>query len=188
MKRLTPAALGAMSRCPKRLAQRSAARGRPRTRARERGGPEKCRASTIYAHDRVPGKPPDDRRDSNTWPGCGPTWRASHNSRADRKGESAKKFLLRDHAPPQLRLRWGVVAKMWFAGGALAGPGHAVLWPRRLGDAWPAAWQPASAAPDAGTRDPDNNAGSNAAACSGAHSLCADKPADVVADSGSRLA
>jgi hypothetical protein len=157
-------------------------RGRPGIHACERGGPEKCRASAICAHDQAPGKPPDDRRDSNTWPGCGPTWGASHDIPADRRWEPVTKFLLRDHAQPQLRDLSGVAAKKRRAAGAPVGPRRAGLWRHRPRVAWLAAWRPASAARGTGTRGLGSNAGSNALAYTGAHTPCAGTDADADAD------
>jgi hypothetical protein len=97
------------SRWPEHMACCGDGRGRPGIHACERGGPEKCRASAICAHDQAPGKPPDDRRDSNTWPGCGPTWGASHDIPADRRWEPVTKFLL--PAPHEAQAH-GVLAVM----------------------------------------------------------------------------
>ena len=94
--------------------------------------------------------------------------------------------MLRDHAPPQLRDLSGIAAKKGHAAGAPVGPRHAGLWRHRPGVVWPAAWQPASAARAAGTRGLGSNAGSNALACTCAHSPCAGTAAD--ADTDGRLA
>ena len=93
---------------------------------------------------------------------------------------SRKRFLLRDHAPLQLQLYSAAAAKMRGADGARVGPRRAGLWRHRPDAVWPAAGPPASAGPGAGIRDPGSNAGSNAAACTCAHSLCAGRSAPVV--------
>ena len=114
-------------------------------------------------------------------PGCGPTSRAVHGTPAGRTRESAKKFLLRDHAPPQPP---AFCSGLWRRLGALAartfGLRRAGLWPRRPGVVWPAAAPPASGGPAAGIRDPGSNAGSNAAAGTCVHSLCAGRSAAAV--------
>src|SRR5580692_8427440 len=115
------------SRGPKRVADCTAGRGRSGTQVRAPDGLGKCRVLTICAHDRAPGEPPDGRTDSNTWPGCEPTWGAPHSTPADDRKDSAKKFLLRDHAPPQLRASAAVVAKWRRADGAPVAPGRAEL-------------------------------------------------------------
>ncbi len=176
----------AMSRWRCRLALGHAARGRPGTPGRAHDGPGKCRGTATCAHDPVPDPPPDDSSGSNTLPGCDPTSGALHSTPAGRTKESEIKFLLRDHAPPQLRVLSGVVAKKWHAGGAPVAPRRARLWWPRPGAVWPAAWPPASAGPIAGIRGLGSNAGSNAAVCTCAHSPCAGTSA--VADAGGRLA
>jgi len=169
-----------------RVALGHAGRGRPGTPARGRGGPGMCRAATTCVHDPAPGQPPDDSPGSNTLPGCGQTSGAIHSTPAGRTKESETKCLLRDHAPPQLRVFSGVVAKKRHAGGVLVAPRRAGLWWPHPGAVWPAVWPPASAGPGAGIRRLDSNAGSSTAACTCAHSLCASTSA--VADAGGRLA
>jgi len=160
-----------------------AARGRSGSPVCVRGGLATCRAAATCVRDRVPGEPPDGRRGSSSVPGCGPPSQVVQSTRAGRTEESAKKFLLRDHAPAQLRASSVVAAGRRRADGAHVAPWHAGLWPRRPGAAWPAAAPPASGGPDAGIRGPGSNAGSNAAAGSGGHSLCAGRSAAaVVAD------
>ena len=69
-----------------------AARGRPGTPARVRGGLGKCRGSATCVHDPAPGERPDGRRGSSSVPGCGPTSEAVHGTPAGRTRESAKKI------------------------------------------------------------------------------------------------
>jgi hypothetical protein len=167
-----------------------AARGRPGSPGRVRGGLGTCRAATTCVRDRAPGEAPAGRRGSSSVPGCGPTSQVVHGTRAGRTKESAKKILLRDHAPAQLRASSLVAARRRHAGGAHVVPWHAGLWPHRPGAAWPAAAPPASAGPNAGIQGPGSNAGSKPAAGSGGHSLCAGRSATaVVADwhDGGRL-
>jgi hypothetical protein len=166
-----------------REAQCGAARARPGTRGRVRGGLGTCHAAATCVRDRVLGEPPDGRRGSSSRLGCGPTSQALDGIPAGRTKASAKKCLLRDHAPLQLLAFAVVAAQRGRADGAPIGPGHAGIGPPRPGGVWPAAAPPASAAPDAGIRGPGSNAGSNAAAGSGGHSLCAGTAAAaVVAD------
>jgi hypothetical protein len=87
---VTLAAPGAASRWQNRVVRGSAGRGQPDTRARERGGPEKCRAAATCAHDRAPGERPGGRPDSSSAPGCGPPWGAVHGTPAGRTEESEK--------------------------------------------------------------------------------------------------
>ena len=118
-------------------------------------------------------------------PGCGPTSEPAHGTPAGRTSELAKKFLLRDHAPPQSQAASALVAKKGCADGARVRPRHAVIWRPRPGAAWPAASPPANAAPTAGIRDLGSNADSNAAAGTCVHSLCAGRRASVVVGNGS---
>ena len=91
--------------------------------------------------------------------------------------------MLRDHAPPQLRVALVFAAQGWRADGAPAGPGRAGLLRLHPGAVWPAAWPPASGGPPAGIGGPGSNAGSNAAAGTFVRNLCAGKFASaVVAD------
>src|SRR5277367_464355 len=166
-----------------RVTYRTAASERPGTRLRGRGGPEMCRAAATCVRDPAPGEGPDDRRDSSSVPGCGPTSAALHGTRAGRTKELETKFLLRDHAPPQSGASSMVAATMGRADGATVGLGHVGLWPCRLGGVWLVAAPLASAAPGAGIRRLGSSAGSNAAAGTCVHSPCAGKAAAaLVAD------
>src|SRR5947209_19660844 len=73
-----------------------------------------------------------------------------------------------------------LAARRGHVDGAHAAPQRVGLWRSPLGVAAPAAAPPASAGPAAGIRGPDSNAGSNAAAGSGARSLCAGRAAAAV--------
>ena len=158
----------------------SAALGRPGTPAHVPAGLEKCHGIATCVRDRAPCQRPHGRRSSSSAPGCGPTSQPIHGTLAGRTGESAKKFLLRDHAPPQRPAALVLVAKRWRADGARVRPRHAVIWRPRPGAAWPAASPPATAAPTAGIRDLGSNADSNAAAGTCVHSLCAGRRASAV--------
>jgi hypothetical protein len=124
------------------------------------------------------------RRPRNV-PRCGPTSQPAHGTPAGRTGELAKKFLLRDHAPPQSQAASALVAKKGCADGVGVRPRHAVIWRPRPGAAWPAASPPANAAPTAGIRDLGSNADSNAEVGTCVHSLCAGRLASAVVGNGS---
>lgn len=163
----------------------SAARGRPDTPARVPAGLGKCHATATCVHDHALGEPPHGRPRSSSVPGCGPTSKPAHGTLAGCTWESAKKFLLRDHAPPQPQGTSALVVKMWRADGAHVQPRHAELWRHHPDAAWPAASPPASAGPDAGIRDLGSNAGLNAAAGTCVRSLCAGRRASAVVGIGS---
>jgi hypothetical protein len=166
-----------------RVTYRTAASERPGTRVRGRGGPEMCCAAATCVRDPAPGEGPDDRRDSNSVPGCGPTSAALHGIRAGRTKELETKFLLRDHAPPQSGASSMVAATTRCGDDAPVGLGHVGLWPFRLGGVWLVAAPLASAGPGTGIRRLGSSAGSNAAAGTCVHSPCADKAAHaLVAD------
>ena len=162
-----------------RVAVGTAARGRQRTPARVRGGLGKCLASATCARDPAPCEPPGRRRGRRSMPACQPTSEAVHSTPAGRTRVAATKFLLRDHAPPQLRGSSVLAAKMGHADGAHAAPRRAGFWPHRPGVVAPAAAPPASAGPAAGIRGLGSNAGSNAVAGTCARNLCASKSATV---------
>jgi hypothetical protein len=116
-------------------------------------------------------------------PAGDPTSRAVHGTLGGGTRAVATKFLLRDHAPPQPRRSSVLAAKMGRGDGAHVAPRRAGFWPHRADAAWPVAAPPTSAGPGAGIRRPGSNAGSNAAAGTGGHSLCAGTAAAaVVAD------
>jgi hypothetical protein len=163
-----------------RVAVRTAACVRPGTPARVRGGLGKCHGIATCVHDRAPCQRPDGKRGNSSAPDCDPTSGVVHGTPAGRTGESAKKFLLRDHAPPQRPAALVLVAKRWRADGAHVRPRRAGLWPPRPGVARPAAAPPANASPTAGIRDPGSNAGSNAVVGTCVHSLCAGRRASAV--------
>src|SRR4029077_11366030 len=95
---------------------------------------------------------------------------------------TAKLFLLRDHALPQVSLSVQVVAQTWHAVGAHVAPRRAELWLRRSAVAGPGAGPPSRDGAVAGIRDPGSNAGSSVAAGIGGHSLGASRAAvEVVA-------
>jgi hypothetical protein len=177
---VTAAAVALTSRCRCRVALRGAARGRPGTPAAVRRGPGKYRGTATCVRDPAPGEGPDGRRGSSRMPGCGPTSAAVHGTPAGRTAETAKNFLLRDHAPPQLEGPWELGAKRWHADGAHVEPGHAGFWPPRSDAVWPAAAPPASAAAGAGIRTPGSNAGLGVAVDTCVRSLCAGKSASAV--------
>jgi hypothetical protein len=188
--RIPAAAVQGACRRRRRVAGLRAGRGRPGTRARGHGGPATCRAAATCVHDRSLDERPDDSRGRSNAPGCGRPWGAVHSTRAGRTLVAAKKILLRDHAPTQLQECPGDGVKRSDVHGAHVPRRHAGLWPPRRDVVGPDAWRPASGEPRAGIGDPDSNAGSNAAAGSGGHSLCAGRSAAaVVADSynGGRL-
>jgi len=168
-----------------RVAGCTAARGRPGTPARGRGGLGKCHGTSTCVRDPLPGERPDGTRSSSSGPGCDPTSEPAHGTPAGRTGELAKKFLLRDHAPPQAQAAAALVAKKGCADGARVRPRHAVLGRLRPGAAWPAASPPANAAPTAGIRDLGSNADSNAEVGTCVHSLCAGRRASAVVGNGS---
>ena len=166
-----------------RVAVHSAARGRQRTPGRVPCGLGKCLATATCVRDPAPCGPPDGRRGRRSAPGCQPTWGAVPSTPAGRTKESATKFLLRDHAPPQPRASAVLAAKIGHADGAHVAPRRAGLWRHRPGVVAPAAAPLASAGPDAGIRGLGSNAGSNAVAGTGTRSLCAGRSAPaVVAD------
>lgn len=166
-----------------RGAVRSAAHGRPGTPGRGCGGLGKCLETATCVRDPAPDEPPGGRWGRRSAPGCRPTSGVVPGTPAGRTRELAKKFLLRDHAPPQPRGSSVLAAKIGRADGAHVAPRRAGLWPHRPGAVGPAAAPLASDAPAAGIRGPGSNAGSNAAAGTGAHSLCAGRSAPaVVAD------
>ncbi len=178
-----PAAATSRRRC--RVAVCRVARGRPDTPAPARGGLGKCHATATCVHDHVRCESPDGTHSSSSAAGCGPTSQPAHGTPAGHTSSSAKKFLLRDHAPPQRPAALALVAKRWRADGAHVRPRRAGLWPPRPGVARPAAAPPANASPTAGIRDPGSNAGSNAAAGTCVHSLCAGRRASAVVGNGS---
>jgi hypothetical protein len=163
-----------------RGAVRTGARGRPRTPVRGRGGPGTCRAAATCVHDRARGEPPGGRPGSRSTPVAAATAAVVHGTPAGRTRESTTKFLPRDHAPAQLPGCSVLAAKRGHADGAHAPPRRARFWPQRPGVAAPAAAPLASAGPAAGIPRPGSNAGSNAAAGTGAHSLCAGRSAAAV--------
>ena len=163
----------------------AAAFARPHTPSREHAGLGMCHEIATCVHDPALGGPPDDRLRSSSVPGCGPTSQPAHGNPAGRTSESAKIFLLRDHAPPQSQPASALVAKKGCADGARVRPRHALIWRPRPGAAWPAASPPANAAPNAGIRDPGSNADSNAAVGTCVHSLCAGRRASAVVGNGS---
>jgi len=177
---VTRAADVATSRWLGRVAVRTAACVRPCTPARVRGGLGKCHGIATCVHDRAPCQRPDGKRGNSSEPGCGLTSGVVHGTLAGRTSESAKKFLLRDHAPPQSQAASTLVAKRWCADGAHVRSRHAGLWPHHPAVVWLAAAPPASASPNAGIRGLGSNAGSNAAAGTCVHSLCAGRPASAV--------
>ena len=158
----------------------SAALGRPGTPAHVHAGLGKCHGIATCVRDRAPCQRPHGRRSSSSAPDCGPTSQPVHSTLAGHTSKSAKKFLLRDHAPPQSQPTSEVVAKRWRADGALVRLRRAGLWPPRPGVVRPAAAPPASVSPTADIRGPGSNAGSNAAAGTCVHSLCADRRASAV--------
>ena len=169
-----------------RAGRRSVACGLPGTPGRVRGGPGKCRVNATCVHDPAPCAAPDGRWGSSSVPGGCRTSGAVHGSLAGHTRASATaatKFLLPDHAPAQ---PWGssvLAAKMGRVAGARVACRRPGFWPHRADAVWPAVAPPASVGPGAGIRRPGSNAGSNAAAGTGGHSLCADKSAAaVVAD------
>jgi hypothetical protein len=173
----------AVARWRRCVAAQTAARGRQRTLVLGRGGLGKCRGLAICVRARVPGEAPDGRRGSRSAPGGGPTSRALYGTLAGRTKGWGTKFLLRDHARPQPLASAVVAAKRRRADGAHVRPRPAWLWPLCPDAVWPAAAPPASAGPGAGIRRLGSNAGSNTAACTGGHSLCAGRAAPaVVAD------
>jgi hypothetical protein len=166
-----------------RAGRRSVAHGLPGTPGRVRGGPGKCRVNATCVHDPAPCAAPDGRWGSSSVPGGGPTSGAVRGTLAGRTRASATKCLLRDHAPPQARGSSVLAAEMGRVAGAHVASRRARFWPHRRDAVWPAAAPPASAGPGAGIRRPGSNAGSNAAAGTGGHSLCASRAAAaVVAD------
>lgn len=173
-----PAAPTSRRRC--RVAVCRVARGWPGTPARARGGLGTCHATATCVHDHVLCESPHGTHRSSSVPGCGPTSQPAHGTPADHTSSSAKKFLLRDHAPPQSQAASTLVAKRWCADGAHVRPRRAGLWRPRPGAAWPAASPPANASPNAGIRDLGSNADSNAAAGTSVHSLCAGRRASAV--------
>jgi len=100
-----------------------------------------------------------------------------------------KKFLLRDHAPPQLPAYVVLATKVGHAAGAHVAPPPARLSQHHPGAVAPAAVPPASGGPAADIRGPGSNAGSNTAADTCGHNPCAGTsgPA-LVADWHSALA
>ena len=178
-----PAAPTSRRRC--RVAVCRVARGRPDTPAPARGGLGKCHATATCVHDHVRCESPDGTHSSSSTPGCGPTSQPAHGTPAGRTWKSAKKSLLRDHAPPQSQAGSAVVAKKGCSDGVRVRPRHAVIWRPRPDAVWPAASPPANAAPTAGIQDLGNNADSNAAARTCVHSLCAGRRASEVVGNGS---
>jgi len=177
------AAPGAASRWRRHEAYRSAANEQPGTRVRGRGGLEKCSASTTCVRDPTRGERPDGRPDSSSEPGCGPTSGAVHDIRDDRRWDSAKKFLLRDHALSQSGVYSVIAATAGFGGGVRVGLGRVGLWRCRLGGVWLVAAPPASVGPGAGIRRLGSSAGSSVAADICVCSPCAGRAAAaVVAD------
>jgi len=168
-----------------RVAVCRVARGRPGIPARVRAGLGKCHGTATCVRNPRPGERPDGKRGSSSVPGCGPTSKPAHGTPAGCTWESAKKFLLRDHAPPQSQAASALVAKKGCADGARVRPRHAVIWRPRPGAAWPAASPPANAAPTASIQDLGNNADSNAAVGTCVHSLCAGRRASAVVGNGS---
>jgi hypothetical protein len=154
--------------------------GRLDTLAHVGGGLGKCHAAATCVHDPAPCVPPDGRCRSSNVPGCASTSAADHGTPADHTRQPAKKYLLRDHALTQLPEVLAIAAKLLCADGAPAGPGRARLGPLHPGAVGLAASPPASAGPIVGTRGPGNNADSNGATDTCAHSLCAGRPAAAV--------
>jgi hypothetical protein len=181
--RVTGVAAVAASRWRCRVAVRTAVCGRQRTPARGPCVLGTCLAAATCVHDPALGEPPGGRQGCRSTPAGEPTSGVVHGTPAGRRRESATKFLLRDHAPPQPPGSSVLAAKRGHADGAHAEPRRAGFWPHRPGAVAPGAAPPASGGPDAGIRGPGSNAGSNAAAGTGAHSLCAGRSAPaVVAD------
>lgn len=118
-------------------------------------------------------------------PGGDPTLGAVHGTLGGRTRAAATKFLLRDHAPPQPRGSSVLAAKRGRGDGAHVAARRAGFWPHRPGVVAPADAPPASGGPGAGIRGPGSNAGSNAAAGTGVHSLCAGRRAAAVVGNGS---
>lgn len=172
--------------CSRPLAGRGGAPGRPGIPARGGVGPQRCHAVATCFPDRARAEPPGGRWSSSRLPGYGPTYRAVHGTRAGCTTAAAKKFLLRDHAPPQRQAVSEVGAQTGRAGGAPARPRRAGFWRPHPGVVWPGAAPPASAAPGRGRQGLGSSAGSTAAAGNVGHSLCAGKGVvAVVADSAS---
>jgi len=167
------------------MAFRSAAPAPSGTPAHVRGGLGKCHGTATCVRDHVLCEPPHGTLRSSSVPGCGPTSQPVHGNPAGRTSESAKKFSLRDHAPPQSQPASALVAKMGRADGAHVRPRHALIWRPRPGAAWPAASPPANAAPTASTRGLGSNADSNTAAGTCVHSLCAGRHASAVVGNNS---
>ena len=185
------AAAVAASRGCCRVAVRDAAHGRPDTPARGHAGRGKCHALATCVRDRARAAAPAGKRGNNSAPGCGPTWAAPHDTRVGRTRASAKKFLLRDHAPPQPLDPSAPAAKVGHADGAHVLPRRARFWPPPPDAVGLAAAPLANALPDAGMRGPGSNAGSNAAAGTSAHNPCAGRSVLAVvanSDSGGRWA
>jgi hypothetical protein len=170
-------------RLTRRIGPGTVARARPGTHRRVCGGRLTCRATATCVHDPGHCQLPDGRRRSSSVPGCGSSAAVLHGTPAGRTREAARKFLLRDHAPPQLRAPAALGSKIWHTHGAHVGPRRAGPWPHRPGVVAPAAAPPASGELPAGIRGLGSNAGSSAAVDTCPHTLYADRSATaVVAD------
>ena len=152
------AALGA-SRGPCRVAVRDIAHGRPGTPAHVRVGLGTCHVLATCVRDQAPAEAPGGRRGNSSVSGYGPTFGALHGTLAGRTRKSAKKFLLRDHAPPQPQGLSAPAAKRRRADGAHVLPRRARFWPPPPDAVGLAAAPLANASPDAGIRGPGSNVG-----------------------------
>jgi hypothetical protein len=173
------AAVGA-SRGHCRAAVRDTGHGRPGTPAHVRVGLGKCHALATCVRDRAPAEAPGGRRGNSSVSGYGPTFGALHGTLAGRTKELAKKFLLRDHAPPQPQGPWAPAARRRCADGAHVLPGRARFWPPPPDAVGLAAAPLANALSDAGIRGPGSNVGSNAVARTCVHTPCAGRFAFAV--------